>query len=90
MPWIRTVEPEDAEGRLAEAYAWQTASLDSSPAPYIWTRWSCDWHVPGPGKYTLEVRATDSDGNTQPALRDIARQDAYELNTPHRISVVAR
>jgi uncharacterized peroxidase-related enzyme len=27
MPWIRTVEPEDAEGRLAEAYAWQAAKL---------------------------------------------------------------
>ena len=23
MPWIRTIEPEDADGRLAEAYAWQ-------------------------------------------------------------------
>jgi uncharacterized peroxidase-related enzyme len=27
MPWIRTVEPKDAEGRLAEAYAWQAAKL---------------------------------------------------------------
>jgi uncharacterized peroxidase-related enzyme len=27
MPWIRTVEPEDAEGRLAEAYQWQARKL---------------------------------------------------------------
>jgi uncharacterized peroxidase-related enzyme len=27
MPWIRTIEPDDAEGRLAEAYAWQSARL---------------------------------------------------------------
>jgi uncharacterized peroxidase-related enzyme len=27
MPWIRTVEPEDAHGRLAEAYAWQARKL---------------------------------------------------------------
>src|SRR5438105_7322514 len=27
MPWIRTVEPEDADGRLAEAYAWQARKL---------------------------------------------------------------
>src|SRR6266568_1857891 len=27
MPWIRTVEPEDAAGRLAEAYAWQASKL---------------------------------------------------------------
>ena len=27
MPWIRTVEPEDADGRLAEAYQWQARKL---------------------------------------------------------------
>jgi len=27
MVWIRTIEPEDAEGRLAEAYAWQSRKL---------------------------------------------------------------
>ena len=26
-PWIRTVDPEDAEGRLAEAYGWQARKL---------------------------------------------------------------
>ena len=27
MPWIRTVAPEDASGRLAELYGWQSAAL---------------------------------------------------------------
>jgi len=27
MPWITTIPPEDAEGRLAEVYAWQARSL---------------------------------------------------------------
>ena len=27
MAWIRTVDPEDAEGRLAEAYGWQARRL---------------------------------------------------------------
>jgi uncharacterized peroxidase-related enzyme len=27
MPWIRTVEPDDAHGRLAEAYGWQARKL---------------------------------------------------------------
>jgi uncharacterized peroxidase-related enzyme len=27
MPWIATVEPEDAHGRLAEAYGWQAHKL---------------------------------------------------------------
>jgi uncharacterized peroxidase-related enzyme len=27
MVWIQTIEPEDADGRLAEAYAWQARKL---------------------------------------------------------------
>src|ERR1700738_4507734 len=27
MPWIETVAPEDAQGRLAEAYGWQAHKL---------------------------------------------------------------
>src|SRR5919106_1200872 len=27
MPWIRTIDPEDADGRLAEAYGWQARKL---------------------------------------------------------------
>jgi uncharacterized peroxidase-related enzyme len=27
MPWIRTIDPEDADGRLAEAYGWQSKKL---------------------------------------------------------------
>jgi uncharacterized peroxidase-related enzyme len=27
MPWVRTIDPDDAEGRLAEAYAWQSQKL---------------------------------------------------------------
>ena len=27
MVWIRTIEPEDADGRLAEGYAWQARKL---------------------------------------------------------------
>jgi uncharacterized peroxidase-related enzyme len=27
MPWIRTIDPDDATGRLAELYGWQSAAL---------------------------------------------------------------
>jgi DMSO/TMAO reductase YedYZ molybdopterin-dependent catalytic subunit len=90
VAWAGEASIAKVEFRAGSNEAWQAASLDTPPTPYVWTRWSCDWHVPGPGKYTLEVRATDTDGNTQPGVRDSARQDAYELNTPHRVSVVAR
>ena len=66
---------------------WRAATLLSSPVALIWTRWSYDWHVPATGRYSLEVRATDEDGNSQPAVRDQDRKDPYELNTSQRIQV---
>lgn len=67
--------------------AWQPANLSPSPAVMIWTRWSYEWQVPSPGRYTLEVRATDDGGRSQPEVRDPDRTDPYELNTPHLVNV---
>ena len=36
---------------------------------------------------SLEVRATDGEGRSQPEVRDPDRKDPYELNTPHRVNV---
>jgi DMSO/TMAO reductase YedYZ molybdopterin-dependent catalytic subunit len=68
--------------------AWQPANLSVSPAAMIWTPWSYEWHVPGPGRYALEVRATDDGGGSQPEVRDPDRKDPYELNTPHSVNVI--
>ena len=85
------------EGRIAKVEfragggeSWQTVTRAASSTPMTWTTWSYDWHIPRSGKYTLEVRAADEEGHTQPDARDPGRQDAYELNTPHRITVTAR
>jgi DMSO/TMAO reductase YedYZ molybdopterin-dependent catalytic subunit len=67
--------------------AWQLANLSASAAAMIWSRWSYEWQVSGTGGHTLEVRATDADGRSQPDVRDPDRKDPYELNTPHRVSV---
>jgi DMSO/TMAO reductase YedYZ molybdopterin-dependent catalytic subunit len=69
--------------------AWQTAKLSTSSAPMVWTAWFYDWRILSPNRYTLEVRATDDEGHTQPEHRDPGRMDAYELNTFHRITVDA-
>jgi len=68
--------------------AWQPANLSVSPAVLIWTPWSYEWHVPGSGRYALEVRATDDGGGSQPEVRDPDRKDPYELNDPHRVNVI--
>ena len=75
------------EVRVASG-AWQPANLLASSTALIWSRWSYEWQVPGSGRYTLEVRATDEDGRSQSEVRDPDRKDPYELNTPHGVTVV--
>jgi DMSO/TMAO reductase YedYZ molybdopterin-dependent catalytic subunit len=70
--------------------AWQTAVLGDSPAPLVWTPWFYAWSIARPAAYTIEVRATDDAGDTQPLARDPDRKDDYELNVPHRIGVTAK
>lgn len=90
VAWAGEGKVAKVEVRIGPGTVWQAADLNAVPAEMIWTPWSYDWRVPGPGHYTLEVRATDDEGHTQPEARDSKRQDAYELNTPHRITVTAR
>ena len=47
------------------------------PVPFVtagsgsWTRWQIDWLPPAPGDYLVKVRATDSDGFTQPDVLNV-------------------
>ena len=54
---------------------------------YAWNLWDYDWKIPGPGKYSLAVRAKDDKGRLQPAERASERVDPYEWNAWQRISV---
>ncbi|WP_322665973.1 sulfite oxidase [Dendronalium sp. ChiSLP03b] len=45
---------------------WQFARLREPNFPFAWVRWDIDWN-PTPGKYSLQARATDNLGNTQPS-----------------------
>lgn len=44
---------------------WQLARLREPNFPFAWVRWDLDWN-PIPGEYSLQARATDNLGNTQP------------------------
>jgi DMSO/TMAO reductase YedYZ molybdopterin-dependent catalytic subunit len=44
---------------------WADAELEDGPRPSLWRGWAYSWEA-RPGKTTLCVRATDSNGNTQP------------------------
>jgi DMSO/TMAO reductase YedYZ molybdopterin-dependent catalytic subunit len=45
---------------------WRPARLSSPNLPDAWVRWEFPWKPPGPGSYTLQARATDWSGQTQP------------------------
>ncbi len=47
---------------------WQQARLAAVPSVDTWRQWVYEWDAV-PGNYTLEVRATDRAGKTQPAKR---------------------
>ena len=46
---------------------WRPARLSWPNLPNAWVRWEYPWTPPGPGNYTLQARATDWAGQTQPA-----------------------
>lgn len=45
--------------------SWSKAQLGEELSPYAWRAWEFDWSA-RPGRHTLCVRATDSEGNVQP------------------------
>ncbi|HTX12906.1 MAG TPA: sulfite oxidase [Solirubrobacteraceae bacterium] len=47
--------------------SWCPARLLPPNVPHAWVRWEYPWSPPGPGRYTLQARATDCQGCTQPA-----------------------
>ncbi len=44
---------------------WRQARLAQVPGPDTWRQWALDWDAT-PGEHTIEVRATDAAGRTQP------------------------
>lgn len=90
VAWAGERKIAKVEFRAGNGESWRAATMAASSASMTWTAWSYDWRITSPGKYVLEVRATDDEGHTQPEARDSDRQDDYELNTPHRVPVTVR
>jgi len=67
--------------------SWQAVQLLDPPQRYTWVRWQSVWKIPMSGSHELVVRATDTDGNSQPAQRNPARLDEYEQNEWQRVRV---
>ena len=57
---ISRVETSDDGGAT-----WSDAQLGVQPPRFAWRKWTARWN-PAAGRYTLMVRATDTEGNRQP------------------------
>lgn len=90
VAWAGERKVAKVQVRVDGSGDWQPANLQASSVAMVWTPWSYNWHIPRSGQYTLDIRATDEDGNIQPDVRDPDRKDPYQLNTPHRVRVNVR
>lgn len=87
VAWGGERRVRQVEVRCDSTGTWEPAVLGPSSEPMVWRTWNFNWQIPRSGRHTLEVRATDEDGNRQPVARDPKRKDPYELNTPHQVDV---
>jgi hypothetical protein len=46
---------------------WSETQLGEPVSPLAWRMWSCAWEA-RPGRYTVCVRATDTEGHVQPIV----------------------
>ncbi len=65
--WAGEADIAKVEISTDEGATWKAAHLGHEEARYAWRLWSFDWKPAKPGDYTIQARATDSQGRTQPA-----------------------
>ena len=71
IAWAQHRGIDNVEVRIDEG-EWQQARLGNDVTDDAWRQWVLDWDAT-PGKYTIQVRATDKNGDTQTA--DVAPPD---------------
>jgi DMSO/TMAO reductase YedYZ molybdopterin-dependent catalytic subunit len=78
--WTTEAEITKVEISTDDGKTWHNTRLIGKPVRNAWRLWEYQWRVPDkPGKAMLTVRATDSEGRTQPSERDNDR-GSYMVN----------
>ena len=67
---------------------WHAARLGPPAGPWAWRGWSFEWDAT-PGEHVLACRATDADGNAQPA-EPAADVSGFGNNSNQRVQVTVR
>ncbi|HXG36370.1 MAG TPA: sulfite oxidase [Dehalococcoidia bacterium] len=63
--WAGRQPVSRVEVSVDNGMTWQKAQLNRPVSPYAWSSWTYRWQA-SPDRYTLSVRAWDSEGNVQP------------------------
>lgn len=66
--------------------SWQKAQLGVDQARYAWRLWTFKWKAPNAGDFVIAVRATDSQGRTQPSA-PVWNPSGYLSNAVDRVKV---
>jgi sulfane dehydrogenase subunit SoxC len=75
------------EYSLDRGATWQPATLREPNIPRAWARWDFEWDA-RPGDHVVLTRATDDQGNTQPAsIPWNAQGYGYNVPVPHPVKV---
>jgi len=88
--WAGESELASVEVSLDQGHTWQPARLLDDPVPFAWRLWEFTWTPPAaPGRCTIQARATDRAGCTQPTAHDPDRRN-YMINRITSVEVVVR
>ena len=86
--WTGESEVTRVEVSTDNGGSWQPAQLLEAAVPFAWRFWEFSWTPPAaPGRYTLQARATDRAGHTQPTAHDPDRR-TYMVNKIGAVEVV--
>lgn len=89
VAWSGQTPVSRVEISTDDGHSWQPAFLEESESPRSWCRWAFVWEAHRPGYYLLRARATDQEGNIQPAK---ARWNfrGFANNSIHTVPVQVR
>jgi DMSO/TMAO reductase YedYZ molybdopterin-dependent catalytic subunit len=68
VAWAGEARVANVELSMDEGNTWATARLLGEDQPYAWRQWRFIWPAKVPGTFTIVCRATDANGEQQPAI----------------------
>ncbi|HEX6506592.1 MAG TPA: sulfite oxidase [Chloroflexota bacterium] len=84
--WSGSDPVERVEVSTDGGASWEAARFTSASQPYAWRGWEAPWEPAQPGTYTLQCRAFDAAGASQPAEPEWNRL-GYANNAIHSVQV---